>query len=347
LILLFFYCQFFGKVCFLIFCSHSLQGRLGRHTLPCMKESPPFASPQPVVALAACASYTPQAVSSAVSSVLEASQWRPPRGLVLVKPNLLRALPLACTHPLVVAAACQWLLDYGARPFVADSPGFGTAQGVAQAIGLQQALQPLHLSVHALDDPVPLPLHGGGQWGIARAALEAEALLSLPRVKAHCQMRVTLAVKNLFGCICGLGKVLAHTRQGNSLEQFTAAIVALWQALPPVAGLADGIIAMHGTGPAKGSPFPLGCVGAAADAVALDVALYRLLGLQPAQVPLWAALCKVAVPAALLPACYPLCQPTAFSSAGFCLPEDLVEISFKPQRMAASIVRRLWRAAVG
>jgi uncharacterized protein (DUF362 family) len=311
-----------------------------------MKTLPVLDAEQPLVALSACASYAPQAVFAAVHTALEAAQWLPPRGTVLVKPNLLRAIPLACTHPLVVAAACQWLLDYGARPVVADSPGFGTAQGVAHAIGLEQALRPFHLSVQTLGKPVPLPLSGGGQWGIARAALEAEAILSLPRVKAHCQMRVTLAVKNLFGCICGLGKVLAHTRQGNSPEQFTAAILELWRALPPVAGLADGIIAMHETGPANGSPFPLGCVGAAADAVALDVALYRLLALRQEDVPLWAALCHAAVPAALAPARYPLCPPEHFHATGFIVPTELVEISFKPQRVVASILRRLWRQFV-
>ena len=311
-----------------------------------MKILPAPNAEQPLVALSACATYSPQAVSAAVYAALEAAQWLPPRGAILVKPNLLRAIPLACTHPLVVAAACQWLLDYGARPVVADSPGFGTAQGVARAIGLEQALRPLNVRVHALDNPVPLPLSGGGQWGIARAALEAEAILSLPRVKAHCQMRVTLAVKNLFGCICGLGKVLAHTRQGNSPEQFTAAILELWRALPPVAGLADGIIAMHGTGPANGSPFSLGCVGAAADAVALDIALYRVLALRPEDVPLWAALCRAAVPTALAPARYPLCPPEHFHGAGFRVPTELLEISFKPQRVAASIVHRVWRRFV-
>ena len=72
------------------------------------------------------------------------------RGLrVLVKPNLLRAVPLACADPLVTAAACAWLLGQGASVTVADSPGFGTARGVAAAIGLEAALKPLGLAVRS------------------------------------------------------------------------------------------------------------------------------------------------------------------------------------------------------
>lgn len=90
---------------------------------------------------------------------------------------------------------------------------------------------------------------------MSRLALECDALLSVPRVKAHAQMRVTLAVKNLFGCVCGLRKAVAHTVQGNTPGVFETCVAALWQALPPVAGLADGITAMHVTGPSGGSRF--------------------------------------------------------------------------------------------
>ena len=167
------------------------------------------------VALTSCSSYAAAAATEAVGRTLDASGWHPPRGPVLVKPNLLRAVPLACTHPQVTAAVCRWLLDKGARVTVADSPGFGSARGVSRAIGLDAALAPLGVRVCALDDPVPVPLRGGGSWGVTRTALEADAIVSVPRVKAHAQVRLTLAVKNLFGCICGLGKVMAHSRRGG------------------------------------------------------------------------------------------------------------------------------------
>ena len=114
---------------------------------------------------------------------------------VLVKPNLLTATPLACTSPVVVAAVCRWLLDQGARVRVGDSPGFGTATAVARQTGVEEALRPLGLRVESLADPRPLelPLRRGGpvSFGVARVALESDVIFSLPRVKAHSQMRLT------------------------------------------------------------------------------------------------------------------------------------------------------------
>ena len=63
----------------------------------------------------------------------EASLWngRSLCGLrVLVKPNLLRAVPLTCTSPAVVVVACAWLQSCDARAIAADSPGFGTARAL-------------------------------------------------------------------------------------------------------------------------------------------------------------------------------------------------------------------------
>ena len=213
---------------------------------------------------------------------------------VLVKPNLLTATPLACTSPVVVAAVCRWLLDQGARVRVGDSPGFGTATAVARQTGVEEALRPLGLRVESLADPRPLelPLRRGGpvSFGVARVALESDVIFSLPRVKAHSQMRLTLAVKNLFGCVCGLRKALIHTRQGQEPDFFADCIAALWAGLPPVAAVADGLTAMHVTGPSKGQPFPLGLLGASPSAVALDEALCAVLGLPLAGTPLGAAL---------------------------------------------------------
>lgn len=309
-------------------------------------------TPSPIfpVTLHACPDHTKATVEAAVTAVLEASGWRPGRGAkVLVKPNLLRAVPLACTHPGVVAAACAWLLDQGARVRVGDSPGFGTGPGVAGAVGLAAALHPLGLQVLGLDDPVPVPLKFGGHWGVSRLALESDALLSIPKVKAHAMMRLSLSVKNLFGCVCGLRKAWAHARQGNRPEAFVSGILDLYAALPSVAALADGIAAMHITGPSGGQPFPLRVVGASTNAQALDTALGALLGTKPENIPLWNEAIRRHLPGAdVASLVYPLEIPTRLAPTTFILPATLEDISFRPHRFALSLGRRLvkkWRGA--
>lgn len=318
------------------------------------------------VALTTCADYRPEHVAIAVKSALDAiaeesgATWPPTRdSRVLVKPNLLKAHALTCTHPLVVREVCQWLLDRGVKITVADSPGFGTASGVAQSIGLTEALRPLGLSVQSLDCPVKVAVGfdtnkkesstglarffaGSDSWGISRLALESDMILSVPRVKAHAMMGMTLAVKNLFGCVSGLGKVMAHAVQGHQTGLFERCIVDVLQALPPIAACADGITAMHITGPSSGKPFPLGLVAASANAVALDEALYCLLN--PAIVPVRAEIQRRALPGAFsTDLSYCVEYPESFTVQGFITPAELQDVSFRPHRLISSTCRRIWK----
>ena len=310
------------------------------------------------VSLLRCGGYDSSAMRQAVGQTLDAAllpQFVPLRSgtRVLVKPNLLLAKPLACTSPPVVAAACAWLMDNGAHVRVADSPGFGRARAVARNVGLEEALRPLGLSVEEVGPlaPVALPVDAAPgmhpRFQVARLALESDFILSVPRVKAHAQMLVTLAVKNCFGCVGGLHKAVAHAREGRDPRYFADCLAALWASLPPVAALADGIACMHVTGPSNGEPFPLGLLGASASAVALDEALYRVLGLAPEAVPLGAALVRRHAPGSVasgISTVFPLCRPEDFDAGGFRLPATLAHTSFHPARFVQSCFRRIFAA---
>ncbi len=264
---------------------------------------------------------------------------------VLVKPNLLTATPLACTSPEVTAAVCSWLLDQGAHVTVLDSPGFGRAESVARAIGLTELLRPLGLAVTGPGDAVPLQLDNGSRFGVSRRALECDLILSVPRVKAHSQMLLTLAVKNLFGLVVGMRKAVIHTREGQSPEGFADALAALWAALPPVAALADGIVAMQRTGPSGGVPHPLGLLAASPSAVALDEALCAVLGLPLSRTPLGAALERRRAPgcaAAGTQIRYTNARPEDVAARDFALPAELMHTSFRPGRLLKSCLRRFW-----
>lgn len=303
------------------------------------------------VALLHCPDYAAPDLGRIAAQALEAGEVRVSAGArVLVKPNLVTAQALACTDPRVVAAACAWLLDQGARVQVADSPGFGSAASVARAVGLAQELKALGLAVGSLDRPVPLRLDTGACFKVARQALECDLILSVPRVKAHGQMLVTLAVKNLFGCVSGLRKALIHAREGRQPSYFADCLAALWAALPPVAGLADGVRAMHVTGPSRGRPFALRLMGASASAVALDRALCAVLGLEFGDTPLGAALERrtaAGSAAAGSAVVYPLLQPGGFDARGFELPVELAHTSFQPARCVKSCARRIWARLAG
>lgn len=306
------------------------------------------------VALARIPDYAQPRLGQAIAEILEGAIVLPAACRVLVKPNLLMAHALACATPGVVACLCRWLLDHGARITVADSPAFGSARHVARAIGLQAALKPLGLAVSGFSRPRRVLLQPLGSAPVpamlAPEALDCDLIFSVPRVKAHSQLRATLAVKNCFGCMCGLRKALAHAPRQLTLELFAARVAALWAALPPVAALADGVVSMSRTGPRDGSPCPTRLLGASQSAPALDRAILAALRLDAAQIPLARALMARAAQgeAAAWPVpVYPLARPEDFLPAGFEVPQQLKSISFNPLVLGKSLLRRILAQAGG
>lgn len=302
------------------------------------------------VALLRQESYARQPMQDAVERLFVACGLDVARGeRVLVKPNLVSRANagLSCTHPEVVRAVCVHLLDLGARPRVADSPAFGSAGRVAAACGLDAALRPLGLRVSSLGRPRPLALSLGGSIGLSRDACEADRIISVARLKAHGQFRVTAGVKNLFGCVCGCRKALAHMRLGSAPGAMESLVLDVFAALPPVAALVDGVLAMHRGGPVHGEGFPLGLLGASRLPMALDAVLFRLLGQTPAEVPLWAEALRRGLPGADLADADPasvrfvLEPPEAFDASGFVCARELDPMRFEPLRFAHGRLKSL------
>ncbi len=298
------------------------------------------------VALAHIKAYEEAALLREVGRLFKAVSFRPAAGsLVLLKPNLVSGnnAELCTTHPLVVRAACRWVLDYGVRVVVADSPAFGSAESVAGQSGLAEALRGLPVKLATLCKPRRLPLRQGGSLGLAALALEADVILNLPKLKAHNQMRMSAAVKNLFGCVVGCRKAIAHARWGDHGNRFESALMDVAQALlPKCVHLLDGITAMHVRGPIKGEPYPLGLLASSADGVALDTAMYGMLGLLPEDVPLWDEAKRCDLPGSEVSnLSYPLARPESFDASGFAIPHVLEEQTFHPYRLIRGRLKSL------
>ena len=299
----------------------------------------------PPVALLRQSGYDRVGVEAAVERLFAACRVSfAPGERVLVKPNLVSRAnaKLCCTHPEVVRAVCAFVLDCGGKPRVADSPAFGGAGRVARACGLDRALAGLDLRVRSLGRPVAMPLRMGGSIGVSRDALDADRVVSVARLKAHGQFRATASVKNLFGCVCGCRKAIAHMRLGETPGAMPSMILDVFAALPPVVGVADGVVCLHRGGPVHGEPFRLGLLGASPAPMALDAALFGLLGIAPADAPLWAEALRRGLPGATPGgADFVLERPDAFDAAGFALRADLDPMRFKPLRFARGRLRSL------
>jgi uncharacterized protein (DUF362 family) len=315
------------------------------HVLMQHAKNTPFLN-SPEVALRSCASYTASVLAPVLEEVLQHLKLPSLRSShILLKPNLISAKhsPLACTEGAFILAVAQWFTDQGAKVSIGDSPAFGTATSVLHLLGIHQNLAKLGIPIKEFRHSRSCPLPTGGTALLAQEALDCDLLVNLPRIKAHAQCRLTLAVKNFFGCVLGLHKAWWHMCYGGQQGDFHQRLVALPLLLPPSISIADGIVAMHHTGPINGVAYPLALAAAAHNPVALDRALHALLSVAPEHSPMMQA-CR----AAGMPGCdlsslsFPLARPQDLQVNDFKVPEQLNPIRFRPLHFLQSSVRRLF-----
>ena len=298
------------------------------------------------VALTRCGDYREQTLRQAFDRMWAACA--PPLNLrgtqVLLKPNLItdRRGLLACTEGRFILAAAQWFLDQGSRVTVGDSPAFGTAEAVLRGLGIAGALRAKGVRIADFGRTRPVVLASGLQVGLAVEALDCDLLVNLPRVKAHAQMRLTLAVKNYFGCVGGMRKPLWHMVHGGTPGRFVDHLVELLAVLPKGITLVDGITAMHRTGPTGGEPYPLGLSACSVNPVALDRALIEVLGVDPRDCPLWQAWRRAGLDFSESgQPHFPLLTPADLRVEDFIVPQVLAPVPFNPFRFGKNSVRRL------
>lgn len=209
---------------------------------------------------------------------------------LLLKPNMLAPhLPhlAVTTHPTIVEAALKIALDAGAKPVVADSPGLSGVKRVARVCGIEAVCKRLDVPLLDLGDAkvVRVAATTYKNLELAEAAVEAKHIWNLPKWKTHTMMGLTLGVKNLYGCIPGKRKIKGHFRAGKDFDAFSLMILDIWEVLQPSLTILDGVVAMDGPGPSRGSPVERNLIMASADAPALDVVACKLSGFSHRTVP--------------------------------------------------------------
>ncbi|MBI4579737.1 MAG: DUF362 domain-containing protein [Planctomycetes bacterium] len=238
-------------------------------------------------------SYEPSVVEAAVGAAVEAlGGWGAfvrPGDRVLVKPNCISATPAdqhAQTHPAVILEVCRQLLDFGARPFVGDSPAWSSLEANLGKLGILPDLARLGVPVVSFNRPVHTDNPRGHVFRrltVDRAALEADAIVNLPKLKAHRQLLMTVVIKNMFGCVNGRRKAWWHVKAGSYENYFANMLVDVFEMLRPAVNIVDAIVAMEGKGPVNGTPRPMGLVMASTDGPALERVVAHVVGVKPGQ----------------------------------------------------------------
>jgi uncharacterized protein (DUF362 family) len=211
---------------------------------------------------------------------------------VVLKPNLVDYIPgnAINTHPLLVLAAAESFRRMGAKSIVvAEGPGHQRdTQLVLAQSGYKECLRDERIRFVDLnrDQLIRTPLRasytGMKDLWLPRTILEADFLVSMPKIKAHHWSGVTLSMKNMFGIVpgsrYGWPKNILHWKGIHE------SILDVCATVPIHFVIADGIVAMEGNGPLNGNTCPLGTIVLADDPVAADATCARLMGFEPARI---------------------------------------------------------------
>ncbi len=302
------------------------------------------------VALTSCAGYDEQQLVQSIESVIAPLSGLPNLHSchVVLKPNLITSKfgTLPCTEGAFMVAAACWFVDHGAVVSIGDSPAFGTATSILKVLGVADTLLGMGVQITDFKRLETVRLSGGGTAGLAIDAMECDLLVNLPRVKAHAQTRVSLAVKNCFGCLGGMRKPWWHMAYGDKggckHGDFSDRLVQILTPLADCLTLVDGVTAMHVSGPIHGAAYPLGLVAASTNPVAVDRALLAVLSIEPELSPLMSASKRAGIPGTELSSLsFPLAEVEKLQVNDFIVPGQLNPIRFNPFRFIKNNLRRI------
>ena len=231
-------------------------------------------------------------------SALAGLDLAPVRGKrVLLKPNVGRVATPGegiTTHPDVVAAAIDALAEAGADVAVGESPITGVdAMEAFVTSGIADVARKRGCGLIDMDrrPPVEVPIERGvalHKLKLCADVRDYDLIVSIPVMKMHMHTAVTLAIKNMKGCLWRRSKVQLHRLppvEGSDEKPIDIAIADMASVLRPHLAIIDGTVGMEGLGPSAGEAKALDAVVAGADAFAADAVACRLMGTAAETVP--------------------------------------------------------------
>jgi len=249
------------------------------------------------VSVVECADYTPEKVSRAISEALRllGGIGKSVRygDKVLLQVNLLQPKKPeegVTTHPAIVSALCGVLRDMGAKILIGGSSGIATFGGTSRALkicGIEEVARKYDAEVINFDKANFVEINNVQNnrvksFFIAKPIIEADLVVSVPKLKSHALVKFTGAVKNFYGAIPGAGKAQGHAL-ANTEKRFSEFLIDIFQVVKPELAVADAIVGMEGDC-YGGDLIQVGLVLASTSCVALDIVASKIIGYTPWQI---------------------------------------------------------------
>lgn len=203
---------------------------------------------------------------------------------IIIKPNVVVAVEPesgAVTDPVLCKVIADILGELGAEPIIAESSAVGVDTEKAFEKAGYLKLRELGYKVIDLkkDETVKVKIPSGKELKeveLPKTVVEADFVISVPKMKTHDQALVTLSMKNLKGLLPDKFKRAFHTDYGV----FTA-VVDLCKVVKSEIQIVDGIIAQEGYGPIFGTPVEMNLIIGGNNLVATDAVAAYIMGFNP------------------------------------------------------------------
>jgi uncharacterized protein (DUF362 family) len=231
------------------------------------------------VAIIKCENYNQKKIDKAIKKLLELLDFDKTKYKdILIKPNVLgyykENLEAIITHPSIV----RTLLKIFKNAKVGES-SFTDTENNLRKVGYWK-FKPIVLEEKKLskirDEKAKILKH----FYLPKIIKEADLIINVPKLKTHTLVKITGAIKNLYGCIPGGVKQLYH-RKAKGEEKFSNLLVDIYQNIKPKLNIMDAVIAMEGEGPSSGKPRKVGLLLASRNAISLDIVAAKLMGYNP------------------------------------------------------------------
>lgn len=235
------------------------------------------------------ADYNDERMAEIVSGMLEASGLELRGKKVLVNPNLLGPFTpdsAVVTHPSLIRAVRQQLRSRGCEVIVGDNPGirgYGMVGKTAKVSGAGEAAGDDFLNLTLRPRQLEIESRFTSKVSISSEVLEADILISLPKLKTHMATILTGAVKNSYGFVVGADKTRLHAAAPRH-EHFGQVVADIYSIRPPDLVIMDAVIGMEGNGPSGGRRRQIGYLMASDSGGAMDLAMCHMTGIDPSKV---------------------------------------------------------------
>lgn len=219
--------------------------------------------------------------------------WVKPGMTVALKANLVSQMKpelAGTTHPTLLCALTQLLVEQGAQVVVGDSPGGLYTKAFVRSIYRGTGMEEVTQYGATLNEDFSQILADFPQGQVCHSfpytayLAKADAIINVCKLKTHGMMGMSAAAKNLFGVIPGTVKPEYHFKYSNPAD-FARMLVDLNDYVKPQISIVDGIVGMEGNGPTSGTPRQIGMVAAAENPHKLDLLCAALIGLDKSRVP--------------------------------------------------------------